>query len=319
MLTQTPSKLGGWEDVLLIVAVGGLFGATFVLIKFALGSIPPFTLGWLRLIIASVPLLLVLRWQGLSLPRPGAVWLSFTVMGLGNGAVAYVLINWSAQHIEAGLAGILIAATPLFTALLGQFSAQGERMTLMRFLAVVVGFLGVVWLIGPDALQGVGFRGMRLWGELGMLGAALCYAVAAIHGRTLQHVPPQITATAQQIIGAVAMTPVVFAFESPLTLDPRWAHLLAVLAGGVFGTSLAYLLFFRLLARAGATRTILVTYITPISALLFGAIFLGERVPLRAYGAIAVILLSITLVSGRLDSAPGRIGKWFKRLGRSGQ
>jgi drug/metabolite transporter (DMT)-like permease len=303
---RLPSKLAAWEDVALILAVGGLFGATFVLIKFALGSIPPFTLGWLRLVIAAGPLLLVLRWNGLHLPPLGSVWLSFTVMGLGNGALAYVLINWSAQYIEAGLVGILIAATPLFTALLGWRFASGEPMTLLRFLAVVVGFLGVTWLIGPDALQGLGWQGMRLWGELAMLGAALCYAVAALHGRVLQHVSPLVTATAQQITGAVAMTPIVLLFESPLALQPRGEHLLAILAGGVFGTSLAYLLFFRLLARAGATRAILVTYVTPISALLFGAVFLGERVPLRAYGAIAVILLSITLVSGRLDGILAR-------------
>lgn len=290
-------SLASLHDPLLILAVGSLFGATFVLIKFALGSITPFTIGFLRLSIAAVPLWLVMRWQGLRLPPWGPIWGSFTVMGLGNGALAYVLINWSAQYIEAGLVGILIATTPLFTVLLAHFFAQGERLNLYRVAAVVVGLAGVLLLIGPEALQGLGLRGMRLWGELAMLGAALCYAVAAVHGRALAQVPPLISATAQQITGAIAMAPVMLLVEAPFSLHPQPSHLLAIVAGAVFGTSLAYMLFFRLLARAGATKTVLITYVTPLSAVLFGALFLGERPPLRAFGAIVLILLSIALIT----------------------
>jgi drug/metabolite transporter (DMT)-like permease len=288
-------------DVGLILAVGGLFGMTFVLIKVALTSITPFTIAFLRLFLAALPLLVILRRQGLRLPPLGPIWGSFTVMGLGNGALAYVLINWSSQHLEAGLVGILIATTPLFTLVLSYLFTPDERLRPAGVLAVLLGLGGVIWLIGPDALRGLGWRGPRLWGEVAMLGAALCYAVAAVHGRVLAGVPPMVTATAQQITGALAMAPIVLLWETPWALTPRWQDLLAVAVGAVFGTSLAYLLFFRLLARAGANRTVLITYITPVSALLLGALFLGERLPLRAFGAMALIFLSIALAAGFVD------------------
>ncbi len=288
-------------EVGLILAVGGLFGMTFVLIKVALTSITPFTIAFLRLFLAALPLLVVLRYQGLRLPPLGPIWGSFTVMGLGNGALSYVLINWSSQYLEAGLVGILIATTPLFTMLLSYLFTADERMAPAGMLAVLLGLGGVVWLIGPDALRGLGWRGPRLWGEVAMLGAALCYAGAAVHGRKLAGVPPLVTATAQQITGALAMVPVVLLWESPWALTPRWQDLLAVTVGAFFGTSLAYLLFFRLLALAGANRAVLMTYITPVSALLLGALFLGERLPLRAFGAMALIFLSIALAAGFLD------------------
>jgi drug/metabolite transporter (DMT)-like permease len=290
-----------WQDVALILAVGGLFGTTFVLIKVALTSITPITIGLLRLSLAAVPLMLMLRWRGLRLPPPGRVWGSFTVMGLGNGALAYVLINWSAQHIEAGLVGILIATTPIFAAVLAHLFTRDERLRAGAVAAVAMGFVGVVLLLGPGALLRLELAGMRPWGVLAMLGAALCYAVAAVHGRVLRGVPPLVTATAQQLTGAVALVPVVLLFESPFALQPRWQDLLAIAVGAVFGTSLAYLLFFKLLARVGATRSTLVTYVTPFSAVILGAVFLGERLPLRAFAAMALIFLSIALSSGWLD------------------
>lgn len=222
-------------------------------------------------------------------------------MGLGNGALAYILINWSAQYIEAGLVGILIATTPIFTAVLAHRFTRDERLRVGTVVAVAVGFAGVLLLLGPETLLRLEAARMRPWGVLAMLGAALCYAVAAVHGRVLRDVPPLITATAQQLTGAVALVPVVLLFESPFALHPRWQDLLAIAVGAVFGTSLAYLLFFKVLARVGATRVTLVTYVTPFSAVILGAVFLGERLPLRAFAAMALIFLSIALSSGWLD------------------
>jgi drug/metabolite transporter (DMT)-like permease len=279
--------------------VGCLFGATFVLIKFALTSITPFSIGLLRLVTAALSLLVVLRWRGLRLPAFGRIWGFFTVMGLGNGALAYVLINWSAQYLEAGIVGILIATTPIFTAVLAHLFTTDERLRFSIMAGISLGFAGVVLLLGPEELLAMHLEGRRPLGVLAMLGAALCYAVAAVHGKRLQHVPPLITATAQQLTGAAAMLPVVLIFESPFSLSPRWQDLVAVAAGGVFGTGLAYLLFFRVLALAGATRTMLITYVTPMAAILLGALFLGERLPLRAFVAMVLILLGMTVVGAR--------------------
>jgi drug/metabolite transporter (DMT)-like permease len=288
-----------WRVAALILAVGCLFGATFVLIKFALTSITPFSIGLLRLVTAALSLLAVLRWRGLRLPAFGRIWGFFTVMGLGNGALAYVLINWSAQYLEAGIVGILIATTPIFTAVLAHLFTTDERLRFSIIAGISLGFAGVVLLLGPEELLAMHFEGRRPLGVLAMLGAALCYAVAAVHGKRLQHVPPLITATAQQLTGAAAMLPVVLIFESPFSLSPRWQDLVAVAAGGVFGTGLAYMLFFRVLALAGATRTMLITYVTPMAAILLGALFLGERLPLRAFVAMVLILLGMTVVGAR--------------------
>ena len=295
-MIETPAT---WRVAALILVVGSLFGATFVLIKFALTSITPFSIGLLRLVTAALPLLVMLRWRGLRLPAFGRVWVSFTVMGLGNGALAYVLINWSAQYLEAGMVGILIATTPIITALLAHLFTTDERLHVSIIVGIALGFAGVVLLLGPETLLAMHLGGRRPMGMLAMLVAALCYAVAAVHGKRLQHVPPLITATAQQLTGAVAMLPIVLIFESPFSLSPRWQDLAAVAVGGVFGTGLAYMLFFRVLALAGATRTTLITYVTPMAAIALGALFLGERLPLRAFVAAALILLGMTVIGVR--------------------
>jgi drug/metabolite transporter (DMT)-like permease len=197
------------------------------------------------------------------------------------------------------MVGILIATTPIFTAALAHFFTTDERLRFSIIAGISLGFAGVVLLLGPEALLTMHLEGWRPLGVLAILGAALCYAVAAVHGKRLQHVPPLITATAQQLTGTAAMLPVVLIFESPFSLSPRWQDLAAVAAGGVFGTGLAYLLFFRVLALAGATRTALITYVTPMVAILLGALFLGKRLPLRAFVAMVLILLGMTVVGVR--------------------
>lgn len=290
-----------WQVAGLILAVGGLFGATFVLIKIALTSITPITIALLRLSIATVPLVLLVYWKGMRMPRPGRVWGSFTVLGLCNGAIFYLLLNWASQYIEAGLVGILVCTAPIFTALLAHWFTGDERLRPTTIIGVVLGFAGVVVLLGPEMLLRLELVGMRPWGVLAMLGAALCAAIAAVHGRVLRGVPPLITATAQQITGTLAIFPIALIYEDPFLLSPRWQDWLAVGAAAVLGTSLAYILFFRILAMAGATRTILVTYVTPFASLILGALFLGERLSWQAFAALGMLLLSVGLVSGLAD------------------
>jgi drug/metabolite transporter (DMT)-like permease len=231
------------------------------------------------------------------MPEWGADWGSFLVMGLFNCAVPYTLITWAEIHIDSGLAAILNATMPLFTVMLAHFLTEDERFTWMKVVGIFLGFLGVFILIGPAVFKGFG---AHVLGELAVVGAALSYAIAVVYGRRLREIPVLVSATGQ-LAGATLLTaPLSLIIDSPWQLAPSLLPLGALLCLSLLGTAIAYILYYYLLARIGATRVSLVTYLIPISGVLWGALLLGERLHWTAFLALALILLSIAGVNERL-------------------
>jgi len=291
--------MGGREWAMLL-ALAVLWGGSFFFNAVAVRELPSFTLVWLRVAVAAATLLLVLRLLGQRMPTAGRVWVAFFGMGLLNNVVPFVLIVWGQHHIASGLASILNATTPLFTVLVAHLLTPDEKLTSLKLAGVAVGFAGAVFMIGPDALGGLG---AGVTAQLACLAGALTYAFAGIFGRRFKRmgVAPMATAAGQVCASTVLLLPLMLLVDRPWTLAmPHPATWAAVLGVGLLSTALAYVLYFRILAAAGATNLLLVTFLIPVSAILLGALVLGETLLPRHFGGMALIGAGLAFIDGRL-------------------
>ena len=276
-----PASTGGAmsaREWLSLIALSALWGGSFFFAKIAVNELPPLTLVFLRVGLAALALTAFMAASGRRPPRGGRVWLALAFMGAINYAVPFGLIFW-ATHIESGLAAILNATTPLFTVLLAHWRARDEPLTAARVAGVLLGFGGVVVIVGPRALAGLD---AHVLAALACLGAAVAYAGGGIFGRKLAGLGLTPIAAAAGQLGAstLIMLPIVLIHDRPWTLPmPSAAVIGAVIALALACTALAYVIYFRLLASAGAVNLLLVTLLIPVSALLLGAalIYAGAR------------------------------------------
>ncbi|WP_225771344.1 DMT family transporter [Inquilinus sp. Marseille-Q2685] len=302
----------GIADWLLLIALSLVWGGSFFFSKVAVAELPPLTIVLVRVGLAAIALLPVLRLAGLSMPRDRRIWMAFFGMGVLNNLIPFCLIVWGQTRIGSGLAAILNATTPLFTVLVAHVLTVDEKLTPKRLSGVLLGLAGVVVLIGPQVLGGLGGE---VTAQLAILGAALSYAFAGIFGRRFRGLPPMVTATGQVGATSLMMLPIVCLVDRPWTLPmPSGATLLSLGGLALLSTSLAYVLYFKLLARVGATNTVLVTLLIPPSAMLLGHLVLGEVLAGRAWAGMALIGLGLIALDGRLfarvwrviDRSPGR-------------
>ncbi len=295
--TNRPMAASEWA---MLVGLSVLWGGSFFFTGVALTALPPVTLVVLRVGIAALILNLALPLAGIPRPRGRTVWGAFVVMGVLNNVVPFCLIVWGQTRIASGLAAILNATTPLFTVVVAHWLTSDERMTGSRLAGVLVGFTGVAVMIGMPASAGPGADGPA---QLAVLGAALSYALAGVFGRRFARlsVPPLATAAGQVTASTFLLLPVALVVDRPWSLPVPDAPVWGAVAGiATLSTALAYLLYFRLLARAGATNLLLVTFLIPVSAILLGALVLGEHLDLRHYGGMALIGFGLAAIDGRV-------------------
>ena len=254
----------------MLLSLSVLWGGSFFFTRVALSALPPFTLVVLRVGLAALILNTVVPLSGLRMPREARIWAAFLGMGLLNNAVPFCLIVWGQTHIASGLAAILNAATPLFTVVAAHVFTSHERMTGNRLVGVFIGLAGVAVMVGPTVLAGLG---ADLLAQLAVLSAALSYALAGIFGRRFLRmgVQPLATATGQVTASALMLVPIAMVVDRPWTLPlPDASAWGAVFGIAALSTALAYVLYFRILATAGATNLLLVTFLIPVSAIILG-------------------------------------------------
>ena len=292
--SMTPLEWG------LVVALSVLWGGSFFFVGMAVRDLPPLTIVVLRVGLAAVALYLVLAILRVRMPTDPRAWLAFLGMGLLNNAIPFGLIVWGQTQIASGLAAILNATTPLFTVIVAHALTADERMTGGRLAGVVVGFAGVAVMIGPDALAGFG---ADVAAQLACLAAALSYALAGVYGRRFRRlgIAPLPTAAGQVTASTVLLLPLALAVDRPWMLPaPGWETVAALVGLAVLSTALAYILYFRILATAGATNLLLVTFLIPVSAILLGALVLGERLAPPHFLGMGLIGLGLSAIDGRL-------------------
>src|SRR6266516_3428743 len=277
----------------MLLALAAIWGASFLFIKVAVRELTPATLITGRLGLAAVTLALIApaavgRRETLRQLRESWLWL--TVVALVNTAIPFWLLSWGETRIDSGLASIIQASVPIFNAVIAFIAFREVRVTGTRLLGVAVGFVGVALLVGAQP-QG------KVLGALAVVGMAFCYGVGGLLTvRYLTRVRPIVVALASTSFATLVWLPVGVA-EAP-THTPGWKTIGSVVALGIPGTALAYLLFFALISGAGAAYTSLVTYLIPPIALAYGAIFLGERFGAAAFGGMALILAGVALGTG---------------------
>jgi drug/metabolite transporter (DMT)-like permease len=284
------------REYTLMAALALLWGVSFLFSKLALAELPPFTLVLGRFGIAALALLLAARLSGHRMPRAPRAWAGFVALGALNGLIPFGLIAWGQVELTSGLASILNATTPLFTALVAHAWGD-ERLTPHRIAGVLVGFAGVCVLIGPGALDHLGTHTLA---ELAILGAAVSYAFAGTYGRRFRAMPPVVAVAGMMTTAALMALPLALVVDRPWTLHVGARTWGALLGLALLSTALGFVIYFRVLATAGATNVMLVTLLMPIVALLAGALILAEPVTGAALAGMALIGVGLLAIDGRL-------------------
>ena len=293
--------------LLLILSV--LWGGTFFFAKIALAALPPLTLVLGRVVLGALALLAWLRLTGVKVPTAAPVWRAFFGMGLLNNVLPFSLIFWGQatmpHEIAASLASILNATTPVFAVVTAHFLTRDEKLTPPKLLGVTLGFAGVAVMIGPRLLaadQG-GSAAHAVTGMLACLAGALVYGFAGLYGRRFKAmgVAPVQTAFGQLAASSAMMLPLALVVDQPWSLPmPNAGAWAALVALALVSTALAYVLYFRILAHAGATNLMLVTFLIPVSAILLGWLFLGEHLQAVHVAGMLLIGAGLAAIDGRL-------------------
>jgi drug/metabolite transporter (DMT)-like permease len=284
--------------ILLLLSV--IWGGSFFFIELALASVQPLTVVLIRVTLAAAMLWGFLLWRGQRLPLPPGAAFAWLVLALLNNVLPFILFVQAQETITSGLASILNATTPIWGVLVAHLFTADEKATPNKLIGVLLGFAGVAVLIGMDVL---GQLGSGLLAQLACLGATLCYALAGVWARRFRRmgIEPTAVATGQLTASALVMLPLVLVFEPPWhAAAPTPGAWLALAGLAFFCTSLAYILYFRLLASAGATNSLLVTFLNPVTPILLGAIFLHEQLPPRSFAGMALIAAGLAAIDGRL-------------------
>ena len=295
---RTPGKAMRPIEWSLLLILSILWGGSFFFSKVALAELRPFTLVLGRVGIAAIALNLFVVATGHRMPSSPKTWGMFLIMGALNNLIPYSLIFWGQMQIASGLASILNATAPVWTVLVAHFLTRDERLTRNRLAGVLFGLGGVAIMIGPDTLRGLG---LNVLAQLAVLGAAISYALAGVFGKRFRDTPPYVSAAGQVTCTTLLMVPIALLVDRPWQLPvPGATTLGALFAIGLLSTAVAYIIYFRLLATAGATNVLLVTFMVPVSALLLGAVILGEGLDARHLIGMALIGLGLAAIDGRL-------------------
>jgi drug/metabolite transporter (DMT)-like permease len=274
-----------------------LWGSSFFFYKILVATLPPVTVVLGRVGIAAVALNLWLLAAGERLPAARATWGRFFISGLLNNVLPFILIAWGETRISSGMASILNATTPIFMVIVAHVLTSDDRMTPGKIMAVIVGFIGVGVLVGPDALAG----NSQALGELAVALASCMYAFGAVYTRRFKGLAPLVAATGQLTGATAILLPLSLVIDRPWTFAmPGWAVWASFAVIALANTAFAYFIYYKLLARAGVTFISLCTFIIPPLALVLGALALQEAIALNALIGMGIIALGLAVNDGRL-------------------
>jgi drug/metabolite transporter (DMT)-like permease len=295
------------RHLLMLLVLASLWGASFMFIKVGVRQLHPTTLVCLRLGIGALtllPILLVRLGVRESARQMRASLRPLVLTGLVNSAIPIVSLSWAETRIDSGLAAVIQASAPLFTALLALGFVRSERVSGLRLVGLFVGFGGVALLVGAQPSG-------DLTAGLAVVFSAFCYATAALYAaRRLASVPPLVSSVGALTAATIALVPL--ALTHLPSHFPSWKVTGAVLALSIGGTGVAYLLYYALLAGAGASKSILVTYLVPALALGYGAVFLSEPLTVAALAGLALVLGGVALGTGAVGRRVS-LDRWTKR------
>lgn len=285
-------------ELALLVTLATLWGGSYTFIKLGVATIPPVTLIAARTAIAGLLLLVVMWARGVRMPTDGPTWQRFAFQAVLNSVIPWTLIAWGERHVDAALATILNSAGPIFTFLLTAVVTRHEATSPRKLFGVVAGMAGILLIVGVDAFHDIG---SGLVAEAAIVAATICYACAAIFGRSFKGLDPMAPAAGSLLAGAAVLIPASLVFEQPWTLSPALSSVLALLALAVFSTAAAFAIYFRLIQTLGSVGTTAQAYLrVPIGVAISVAI-LGESLSPTAWIGLACVVLGVAAMT-----IPGR-------------
>lgn len=285
------------RNLLMLLLLAMLWGPSFLLIKVAVAEIPPITLIFGRVSLAAVLLYLLLRLSGGTLPRPGPIYLPFAVVAFFQTSLPLVLLSWAEQHIDSALAAILNGLTPLFTILFAQWLTTDDKITPAKAAGIGMGLVGVLFFVAPSLQTGVQ---ASTWGILAMIVVTASYGFAGVMTRKhLNHLPPLVGPAGHMVLSSLFLLLPMLLIDKPFAQPrPSTQAIGAVVALAIFGTVLAFIVYYRLLKSASASYVSMVTYLVPVIGVLLGVFILDERLAWNDYAGSALILLGVLIVNG---------------------
>lgn len=291
---MTPPKPSLPLELALLLALATLWGASYSFIRVGVETIPPITFIAARTLIAGGLLLGVIRLRGLTLPRDRATWRKFLFQACLNSVVPFTLIAWAERDVEAGLATILNSTSPIFVFLLTALITRHEALTARKLFGVVAGITGIGLIVGIEALGGLGHE---LVAQLAIVAATVCYAGAAIFGKTFKGLDPLLPAAGSMLCGAAILIPASLIVEQPWTLAPSRDSILALLGLSVFSTALAFTIYFRLLHTLGSIGTTSQAYLRVPIGVAIGVVFLGESLSAGAWVGLLCVIAGVAAMT----------------------
>jgi len=281
-------------DLALLLVLAVLWGGSYTFIKIGVQTIPPVSLIAARTLIAGALLLVVLRLRGLRLPTDPAIWRLFMMQACLNSVLPFTLIAWAERSVDAGLATILSSTSPIFVVLLSGVLATSERVAGIRLLGVYAGLGGTILIVGMQALSGFG---EQLAAQLALVAASVCYGGAALFGRNFKGLDPIMPAAGSLVCGAAVLIPISLILDRPWTFAPSVDSIKALIALSIFSTALAFVIYFRLIARLGSAGTTSVAYLRVPAGVAIGIVFLGEALAPSAWAGLILVIIGVAAMT----------------------
>lgn len=291
---MTSAKTDLKLELALLLLLATLWGASYTFIKLGVATIPPVTLIAARTLIAGGLLFALIRWRGLNLPRDAATWRRFLIQACLNSVVPFTLIAWAERTVDAGLATILNSTSPIFAYLLTAVLTRHEPVTARKLFGVVTGLCGICLIIGVQAFYGLG---RELWAQIAIVAATVCYAGAAIFGRSFKGLDPIMPAAGSLLCGAAVLVPVSLLVDRPWALEPSARSLLALLGLAMISTALAFVIYLRLVQTLGSVGTTAQSYLRVPIGVAIGVLFLGETPTPTAWAGLVCVIVGVAAMT----------------------
>lgn len=282
-------------DWALLCVLASIWGTAFLFTKVAVAAIPPLTVAAGRLTLAALVLGSLARRAGHRLPDDAARWRGIVAMAVFGNALPFFLISWGQVVVDSGVAGVLMAAMPLTTVVLAHYFVEGEPLHRTKSAGFLLGFAGIVVLVGPQALGRFGGSNATLLRQGAVLAGAMCYALNTILARRLPPTPPIVIAAATLALASAVTLPVALAVDAPWRLVPDVGAVAAVIHLGIVATALAMTVYYRVVASAGPSFLAMTNYLIPVVAVATGIVVAGEPSSWNLWAALALVLSGVAL------------------------
>jgi drug/metabolite transporter (DMT)-like permease len=295
VMSTTEKGQETWHyELALLALLAVLWGSSYLLIKIAVATIPPITLIAMRVSIAAVFLLMVMRYQGARFPRDWTTWRMLLVQSFFNSIASWTVLAWGQQHVDSGLAGVLNSTSPIFVFFITLLYTRHEAVTAWKFAGAMMGLFGVVSIVGLEALRGIG---QQIAGQFAILLGALLYACAAIYGKRFSAIPPAVSAAGTMIWATVCLGSLSLIVDRPWTLNPSTSSVIATFVLGFFCTGVALLVYFRLVRTLGSMGVASQSYLRGGVSVLLGIFVLGEQITQAIGFGLTAIILGVALIN----------------------